>query len=513
MQNSKIVGFLSVFALFVLLFLTTKSYHIIDSKPLSIHAWRQSDCAAQAINYYQNGVGLFEPQTMTHTGKDGHAASEFPILYYVTGKLYHLFGVHEAILRSINLLFFVVGLYFLFLLCKRFLYDNLLLAMFPVVIMATAPFYYYYANNFLPNVPAISLSLMAWHYFVRYLDTAKIKYFAVVAAAMTLAGLLKISDIISLVAMLGLLGLVLIDRLDLPDGAKTDTLKPLIKRQLLPQMGLLAFTFGTNAAWYLYARAFNAANHTGQNLLGIYPIWDMPKSAIKYTLHQMTTFWVNSYQHPVIVVAMLLGTILLFAKWRTMHHFLRITTLLLLLGCVMYSILWFKAFDVHDYYVLTNVIYFPFIALTVTEYAQRKSWFATTKIKYVAWGIVAILATIGVWNNARVQQFRYFKIKPPVNPALMEIQPYLRAIGIKRTDIVVSVPDNSPNTSLYYMNNPGFTECFNADDYNIWWFRSGEGAKYLIINDAAYLQKPLYQPFLRKKIGEYKGVYVFDIRE
>jgi hypothetical protein len=32
-------------------------------------------------------------------------------------------------------------------------------------------------------------------------------------------------------------------------------------------------------------------------------------------------------------------------------------------------------------------------------------------------------------------------------------------------------------------------------------------------NDSSYLEKPMYQPFLKKQIGAYKGILIYDIRE
>ena len=87
----------------------------IHLRPQSVHVWRQTDCVSYALNYYQNNQPFFEPQTHTQTGKNGHTVSEFPIIYYMAGKLYHIFGPKEAIIRAINFAVFFIGMHLPFM--------------------------------------------------------------------------------------------------------------------------------------------------------------------------------------------------------------------------------------------------------------------------------------------------------------------------------------------------------------------------------------------------------------
>lgn len=68
-----------------------------------MHIWRQSDSFAMAMGYYHNGMDFFKPMTYNLTySKEGYAASEFPIMYYLSAWCYRWFGPHVGILRLLN---------------------------------------------------------------------------------------------------------------------------------------------------------------------------------------------------------------------------------------------------------------------------------------------------------------------------------------------------------------------------------------------------------------------------
>ena len=97
--------------------------------------------------------------------------------------------------------------------------------------------------------------------------------------------------------------------------------------------------------------------------------------------------------------------------------------------------------------------------------------------------------------------------------ALSSITPYLRKLGISRTDHVISIPDQSPNITLYLMDQKGCTEygLFEPDGKDRIKKFIEAGTKYLIINDPEYLKMDYIKPFINKRIGEYKNVQIFDL--
>ncbi len=99
--------------------------------------------------------------------------------------------------------------------------------------------------------------------------------------------------------------------------------------------------------------------------------------------------------------------------------------------------------------------------------------------------------------------------------SLETIEPYLRSIGINRSDLVISLPDQSINISLYLMNQKGYSgfgysHLQDAERMN---YLIQKGAKYLIVNDRSILENDYMKPFIQKPLGEYGDTKIFDLRE
>jgi hypothetical protein len=94
-----------------------------------------------------------------------------------------------------------------------------------------------------------------------------------------------------------------------------------------------------------------------------------------------------------------------------------------------------------------------------------------------------------------------------------EVEPYLRMIGVKPTDIVLSVPDGSPNISLVAYGNPGYSsDIFRKGNYSVP-FCKEHGVKYMIVANGTAIHEPAYEPYTKKLIGRYKDIYIYDISE
>ncbi|MCB0568311.1 MAG: glycosyltransferase family 39 protein [Phaeodactylibacter sp.] len=493
-------------AYLVVLMATAGVQQTLFYRPQSVHQWRQADCTSQSLNYYQNDISFWTPQMHTRQGKNGFAASEFPLIYYITAKLYGLFGFHEFLHRGLNLLIAVLSWWLLFLLSAR-LIGNAWLGLIPVVFLSTAPYYFFYANNFLPNVPGLAFALMGWYAFIRYRKGERPAWLYAFGLLMLLSALFKVSDAISFVAVIGLAALSQFNWKGLPER--------LLPRRHWGHFALIvAIVVGLTAWWYLYARHFNEVNGNKQSLQSILPIWQMSDEDWRLADYMILDIWWTHYQHPVwtyLLVALGLCCALL---WRKLNPFLKWATLLLFLGTLAYSLLWFKAFPMHDYYAVTQLIFPVFLLITILEFVYR--WLKARRQAYTyALGIVlAGLSVLGIVHNAKVQSLRYdtYQFQSHLPQGMYELEPYLRSIGINREALVVSVPDASPNITLYLMNNPGFTEAFHGPDFDMAWLQS-RGAEYLVVNDSSYLQKERYQPYLGKQVGSYKGILVFDIRK
>ncbi|MBC8486528.1 MAG: hypothetical protein H8D45_10860 [Bacteroidetes bacterium] len=92
-----------------------------------------------------------------------------------------------------------------------------------------------------------------------------------------------------------------------------------------------------------------------------------------------------------------------------------------------------------------------------------------------------------------------------------EITPYLRSIGIKKSDRVISLSDNSINISLYLMNQKGWTNYGISADSIIIKEKINLGAKYLLIYNKETYEERSIQPFIENKIGEFKNIDIYAL--
>ena len=191
-------------------------------------------------------------------------------------------------------------------------------------------------------------------------------------------------------------------------------------------------------------------------------------------------------------------------------------------------------YSVHDYYLIEVCLLIPPLFLSLAEYSkrefQRLYQSKTTKV------ILVIILSFSVLHSIVWMKIKYnFKKTVLTNILISEhainlnnwyhwdysnkfkayetIKPYLRSIGIKRDDVVVSIPDQSPNISLFFMDQKGYTSLYKGDksikeqlDFFI-----NRGAKYLIINDTSLYQKEDFKAYRKNKVGEYYNIEIFKL--
>jgi hypothetical protein len=86
---------------------------------------------------------------------------------------------------------------------------------------------------------------------------------------------------------------------------------------------------------------------------------------------------------------------------------------------------------------------------------------------------------------------------------------------ISPTEKVISVPDLTPNGSLYAMNltgwsNYGFDNAV-IDSGHVAQFIS-MGAKYLIVSDDKLLEDPALKPFMKREEAVYKNIHIYNLK-
>ena len=137
----------------------------IDAPFTDPWSWRQTDVAAIARNYFENGFHFARPQIDWAGDQPGFVGTEFPILPFTAAIAYKYLGVQEWIGRLQTILTFAFSLPFLFVIVRR-AFDQTA-AMYALVFYSFAPLSIAAGRAFLPDMAALSLALIGLYFFWR----------------------------------------------------------------------------------------------------------------------------------------------------------------------------------------------------------------------------------------------------------------------------------------------------------------------------------------------------------
>lgn len=517
---------------FILLVLISYLYSyqtILFLRPCSIHQWRQCDCLSIALNYYKEGMHFFSPSINLciiplKSGKT--STSECPLIYYAVALLWKVFGYHEFIYRLLDVTLAFAGLYALFKLTREILQDGVW-ALFVSLLLFTSPIFAVYANNFIVDVPALSFSLIAWYFFVRYYKTKRLFTFCIFLLFFLLAGLTKITALFSFIP------LVVIFLWEL--FSKNKNADKIFFKPLAQGLGML-FLLLIIGLWTSYSIYYNTIHSGGVFSTTIMPITGLTPGEIHTTLIKFyNNLLPQFFSFPVIFLSLALFFTIVI-NYRKINPFYYWVTIMFFTGSILYFLLWYKVFSVHDYYLVNLLVFIPFIFITFLLFLKENHpvIFQSIKVK-----IVSLLILIFNIYYCFVQvNIRYAPTHHLVRESFIldeetgrfwewehneyrdhmmaaeTVTPYLRSIGISRNDTVISIPDGSPNVSLYLMDVKGYTEYEwgNINDSTRMQNFIDAGAHYLIVNNPSMLQNNWLKPYLKNEMGVYKNITIYNLR-
>jgi 4-amino-4-deoxy-L-arabinose transferase-like glycosyltransferase len=498
---------------FILLLILISWYYqypqILLKKPQSVHNWRQSDCASITLNYYQNGMKFFQPEVHGLVSKNftsGQAAtSEIPLFYYSIAILYKIFGYHDFIYRIVNTLIFLLGIYALFRLLKKLQVDVIWSFSLSLLFFAS-PVLAYYGNNYITDITAFSFSLMGWNFFAGYYKSGRRRDFYWAMFFFFLGMSMKISAGISVITIMGIYFLDVFNLIQFKPGTK------LFPKRILP---VLVFTLILLlvGGWAIYARNYNVHNSCGHFSTTIFPIWNMSAAEMAKTLENVRILWLDQYFHRYTLLFFFALFVINLVHLRKADKLLITANIIIFTGTLLYGILWFATFKEHDYYTINLYILPVITVVTFAEYMNRLyPKFSGNLFIRVA---LAGLLLFNIYHTNRQMNTRYngWWNEHPLFRDFDTITPYLRSIGITRFDKVISLPDQSLHT-LYIMNQPGWTECYNLNKDSASVQKSIErGARYLVVASAEELNKrPYLSSFTKDLVGKYGTVQIYKLQ-
>lgn len=522
---------------FLLLILVAWFYQypaIIDQKPQSFHSYRQSDCLSLTLNYYQDNLPFYKPaihNQFADGGKAGYSAGEFPLLYYTVAQIWKVVGYHLWIYRGLNTLILFLGLVSLFSLLKGLLKDVVWAGGITLMVLGT-PVIGFYACNYLTNTTSLGLVLMASYMFYKY-GTSKKKGFLIFCILLfTLAGLMKVSSLITWVAWIAIW---------IMHELKFFRKLPftLFHHRWIMVVGII-FLLLALFGWYKYASIYNGvhrAHYTPNNLL---PIWKMSRKEINTVWVGFTNVMIYQwyYKFGLVILSMMYLTVLI-ALPKTFKKILPLVLFLFIvqIGCIAYCLCWFAFFGNHDYYLIEIMPFWIILlicfAMTIKTISHSK--FVQTFVKSVF--IVCMLFSVYYtklmmdikYNRYRIdihkphilftayeRGFWQFVQEQHVNKEqyLLTLDSLLDKLDVGRDEMILCLPDNTINVPFVAAGRKGNNEYAQGlRGKELIEYMKTMGNTVLVVLDPAMLSEPYMEEYLPLEIGSNGPIHVFRLSD
>ncbi len=485
----------------IAVFLILDYQTILFLRPQGIHFIRQTDCLSIVANYFNNDLSFFQPQVFNLQSTDGKAASEFPILYYLTAILYYLFNEHEFILRLITIIIVSTGFFYLFKLIYILLQDFLYALGFSFLFISSTVLLYY-TNNFLPDASALGLTLIGWYFFFYFIKNKVRKTSLLLSFVFfTLASLIKITFFINpITAVFSLIIFEISNKV---------SLKSLFKKNFIL---FVVFTSSIIIvlSWNLYVNYYNKINHNNCFLAHSIPIWGISKTQIIEVWGYIADYWYSKYYYQTTFHVFLLIIVVGSIFFKKASKIILIQSLLLTIGTVCYFLLFYPQFKDHDYYFITLIP--AIIFLVINSFITLKNKFPKL-ISNILTKLLLITICILSLNYAREKLVQRYKNTDDkfaiIGCKLSHTKHYLDSLGISKNAKFIIISDLSVNGGLYFINRQGWS-VKDTSKQSIATIKNyiEKGVDYVLFTE----QKYVFSNFNGLKIGEENGNLIYKIK-
>ncbi len=464
----------------------------------SYHAWRQADCISITNNMYEGRSGFFQPRT--HFAKNdgtGLAVGEFPAVNGAVAIVYKILGPSTKNYRYLIYFSFFIGLVFLYLLFYEVSKDAISSALM-ALLLSSGSILIYYAINFLPDVPAYSLAVVGLYLTYKSKKSKKMIWFTIGLSVLTLAALIKLTTGI----LLGAWGAVILVEMVL-HGRTNFQLKIL---------GGLILSFFIIVSWYRYAFMLDHTHPPFIFLTETRTYWNTYFAEKPIVWNEVKNRWLPQVFLNVVWIWIAVGSIgsIFFSKKLSSEMLILLKTSLLL--SVFFFLMMYRQFMLHDYLWIGLL---PVVVVLGLVFMQGIGGIRNKVLKGALQLLMISLLVLQVFQTRLIVKERYFHFDNNLvyNQDLNELTKLLREHGVHQQDLVISIPDPSPNITLVAMDQYGFTNYRETNN-------DGEsinehikrGAKFLIISKESEYEKDYLKPYFKYYMFSYKRIGVFDLR-
>jgi hypothetical protein len=498
-------GFIIFAILFLFLSHLTGITALISLPPQGVHIWRQTDCLSITLNYFNGNATFAEPQILNllaDGGTTGKSAGEFPLLYYTVAQLWKITGQSETIYRLTMMLLTFAGLYALFRI-TTIITGSLIWSLFTALLPLTFPVFATYSVSFLPNIPAIALTFLGWYMLLLYIKRRGNFLRWISALLITTGMLLKISAGISLLAIILY---ILTEWLFVRDDQRI--FKQPLKEVIPFVAGILIV-----AAWYIRAESYNSVHGGSYTFNSVWPVWELSAGEIKERLSAARTIWKNQIMAEWLLLISIIIWVTAVILIKKLPPILRFMLLVIPAGTIAYLLLWFQGLRDHDYYYAE--LYIPLLLSWIVIFTIVKNSKPVTKtIINTLLAAILILSAINCRKMMNERRDGWMNNWFTNNlEALHFAGREMNSLGIPEDAIVISIPDPSINSTLYFIGRRGFTDYGNNFDKENEFIRAlAKGAEYLVVNDTSILSNGQVSLYTAYPYAHYKNIRVFDLR-
>ncbi|MDZ7737493.1 MAG: glycosyltransferase family 39 protein [Bacteroidales bacterium] len=418
---------------------------ILFRGPLGIHFMRQTDSLSFAGIYYNEGFEFFKPGLFNLKNINGHAACEFPILYYITSLIYLLTGQNFTVLKILNYLISIAGVFSIYKLSELLLKDRLFSVLIALVLF-TSTVFNYYSLNYLPDSGAFGFIMIGWYFFFRYYLKKKQNSLYTAFIFFTLGSLIKVTYMINPLSVFFLFLLL--------PFLKKGRIKKAFNYPLILS-GLISII--AVAAWNIYMISYNNAYESTSFNTTAMPIWKISREEIAIVWDHFTNYWYRSYLARPVFYLLFVSVAFQILFFKKSDRILSLLTLILLAGNLAFFILFYSQFKDHDYYFIT---YFPVIILVLLNGFKT---FKNLEIKPVYSTILKILIFFiiawGINYSGKKLRSRYNAAMDDYSRTGLLIQQNnlnLDSLGIPLNAKFIVAPDLTQNGGLLMLNRMGW---------------------------------------------------------
>jgi len=176
--------------LLLLLFVVIRCYHI-NSPVLDRHSWNQVSAASSAMNIYKDPSTFFRPDSNAFAGNsvDSTLGQEFPVFMGMIAIGYKLIAPEIWVARSIAILIALLGwIYLLKLLLQT---ESRFTSLFVLFLYTINSHNWFFDRAINSDTGMVTFMLVAFYYFLQYLEDRSAKNTLLLFLGTMLAGLFK----------------------------------------------------------------------------------------------------------------------------------------------------------------------------------------------------------------------------------------------------------------------------------------------------------------------------------